>query len=290
MATHPARPAPVMPRTEHVLVRPDATIRFWTAGPVDAPAVVLLHGATLDHRAWTPQTQALSGRFRTVVPDLRAHGLSSGVFGFPAAVEDVLALLDELALEPVFLVGLSLGGNIAQEVLRRRPDGVRALVAVDTTCNTATRHPLAASLSVAVLRAQAAMAGDGFARQAARAAATKPEVRDYVLEVNAHRSGRETVEILVSLLTTALHPDPEYRLTVPTLLLHGQFDHIGDIAAAMPEWARREPLARYAAIPDAGHASNLDQPEVFTTLLTEFIDEVLYSGPRGGRIPTGPFS
>ena len=264
----------MVPLNEHVLLRADATIRYWTAGPAEATVIVLLHGATLDHQAWAPQTDALSRRFHVVVPDLRSHGASSGPFGFHAAVEDILALLDELPSRQIVLVGLSLGGNIAQEVLRREPDRAQALVAADTTCNTAARHPLAASLSVAAIQLQAAMAGDGFARQAAQATAVNPQVREYVMQVNADRSTQETVEILTSLLTTALHSAPEYRLPVPTLLVHGQHDRIGDIATAMPAWAEREPLARYAAIPDAGHASNLDQPETFTALVTGFVDEV----------------
>ena len=283
----------MVPLYEHVLLRPDATIHYWTAGPTDAPIVVLLHGATLDHQAWAPQIEALAARFFVVVPDLRAHGASTGHFGFHAAVEDTLALLDELPSRRIVLVGLSLGGNIAQEVLRRRPDDVRALVAADTTCNTAARHPLAASLSVATVQAQAVLAGDGFAEQAARATAVKPAVRDYVLQVNADRSNRETVHILTSLLTTALNADPDYRLPVPTLLVHGQLDHIGDIASAMPSWAEREPLARHAVIANAGHASNLDNPEAFTALLTTFLDEVLHPADQrrvrpargGGALP-----
>ena len=277
------------PLHSHDLARPDATIRYWTGGADQAPTgqvptgqaptgqaptVVFLHGATLDHRAWHPQTEALRPRFRVVAPDLRGHGCSTGRFDFHAAVEDVLDLLDHLAGPPAVLVGLSLGGNIAQEVLRRRPDLVRGLVAADTTCNTADRHPLAAASTVAALRVQAMWAGDGFARQAARATATDLQVQNYVLEVNAHRSNQEIIDILTGLLTTALQPDPGYRLPVPALLVHGQHDHIGDIPTDMRAWARREPLARYAVIPDAGHASNLDNHAVFTNLLVEFIDQL----------------
>jgi hypothetical protein len=56
-------------------------------------------------------------------------------------------------------------------------------------------------------------------------------VQAYALEVNAHRSNRETVAILTSLLTTALRPEPTYRLPVTTLLVHGDRDRIGDWAA-----------------------------------------------------------
>jgi pimeloyl-ACP methyl ester carboxylesterase len=262
------------PLHSHNLARPDATIRYWTGGTEDARTILFLHGATLDHRAWRPQTDALRPRFRIVAADLRGHGASTGQFDFHPAVEDVLALLDHLAAPPVVLVGLSLGANIAQEVIRRRPDLVGGLVAADTTCNTADRHPLAATTTIAALRVQALWAGNEFARQAARATATNPQVQNYVLEVNAHRSNEETIDILTCLLTNALRPDPSYRLPVPALLVHGQLDHIGDIATDMRGWAHREPLARYAVIPDAGHASNLDNPAVFTNLLIEFIDQL----------------
>jgi 3-oxoadipate enol-lactonase len=263
------------PMSGHHLLRPDSTIRYWSGGTQGA-TVVFLHGATLDHHSWTPQTDALHDRYRVVAPDLRGHGASTGRFDFDAAVEDVLALLQRLPARRVVLVGLSLGANIAQEVIRRRPEGVLALVAADTTCNTAARHPLAASFTVAAVQSQAAMAGDGFARQAARATATNPQVQQYVMEVNAHRTSSETVDILTSLLTSALRPEPDYRLPVPALLVHGQRDQIGDIATSMRVWAEREPLARYAVIPHAGHASNLDNPDHFTRLLTAFLEEVVH--------------
>lgn len=255
----------------HDLMRPDATIRYWTGGNT-GPTVVLLHGATLDHRAWAPQADALSDGFRVVVPDLRGHGESTGRFDFEDAVQDVLALLDQVPASKVALVGLSLGANIAQEVLYRDPDRVQALVVADATSNTAARAPWAAPMTVAALNAQAMLHGEDFGRHAADATAVDPQVRAYALEANAHRSNHETVAILSSLLTTALRSEPAYRLPVPTLLVHGDRDRIGDIASGTRAWARREPLAEYVVIPGAGHASNLDNPEEFTAVLRAFLD------------------
>jgi pimeloyl-ACP methyl ester carboxylesterase len=263
------------PLRGHHLVRPGSTIRYWSGG-AGSTTVVFLHGATLDHHSWTPQTDALRDRYHVVAPDLRGHGASTGRFDFAAAVEDALALVEQLPARQVVLVGLSLGANIAQEVVRRRPDSVLALVAADTTCNTAARHPLAASFTIAAVQSQAALAGNGFARQAAQATATDPQVQQYVMDVNAHRTNSETVGILTSLLTSALRAEPGYRLPVPALLVHGQQDHIGDISTSMRGWAEREPLARYAVVPDAGHASNLDNPGHFTSLLTAFLGEVAH--------------
>jgi pimeloyl-ACP methyl ester carboxylesterase len=259
----------------HDLVRPDATIRYWTGGAVGGPMVILLHGATLDHQAWAPQVDALQDRFRLAIPDLRGHGESTGSFDFEAAVRDVFALLDALPAGRVALVGLSLGGNLAQEVVRRAPERVSALVVADATCNTGARHPLATSMTVAALSAHAMLPGDHFARYAAQMIALDPRVQRYALNANAHRPNRETARILSSLLTGALRPEQDYRLPVPALLVHGQLDHLGDIALSTRAWAQREPLAEYVVIPAAGHASNLDNPAAFTAALRAFLDRTL---------------
>jgi 3-oxoadipate enol-lactonase len=269
--------------TPHELVRPDATIRYWTGGDATGPTVVLLHGATLDHRAWAPQVDVLQDRFRLVVPDLRAHGESTGSFDFAAAVQDVFALLDALPAGRVVLVGLSLGGNLAQEVVRRAPDRVSAIVVADATCNTGARHPLATSITAAALGAHAMLPGNHFAQYAAQMIALDPQVQRYALDANGNRPNRETVRILTSLLTGALRPEQDYRLPVPALLVHGQLDHLGDIALATRAWAQREPLAEYDVIPAAGHASKLDNPTAFTAALLAFLDRVL--GPGDAERP-----
>ena len=264
----------------HELVRPDAILRYWTGGAASGPTVVLLHGATLDHRAWSPQVDALRDRFRLVVPDLRSHGESTGSFDFEAAVQDVVALLDQLPAGRVGVVGLSLGGNLAQEVVRRAPDRVSAMVIADATCNTGARHPLATSTTIAALSAHAMLPGDHFARHAAHMIALNPQVQRYALDANRNRPNRETVRILTSLLTGALRPDQDYRLPIPALLVHGQLDHLGDIALSTRAWAQREPLAEYAVIPAAGHASNLDNPAAFTAALLAFLDRALPPGEK----------
>ena len=119
------------------------------------------------------------------------------------------------------------------------------------------------------------------------AAATSPNdaVRQYVLDVNEDRTAGEVVQILTSLLDGALHPDPDYRLPVPTLLLVGADDRVGDIASGSREWAARDPRVELVVVPGAGHASNQDNPAAFTAALAAYLDRVLQRGPdrRGVR-------
>ena len=153
------------------LIRPGATIAYWVSGPERAPVVLLLHGATLDHRAWDAQVDELTPQYRVVVPDLRGHGESTleGPFRFDDAVDDIAALLNAVDTGvPLALGGLSLGGNIAQEIVHRDPRRVDVLIVADSTCNTAARHPLAAPLTIAAL---SAMAMGGRARFLQHAAA-----------------------------------------------------------------------------------------------------------------------
>lgn len=264
----------------HELVRPDATLRYWVSGPAQAPRVVLLHGATLDHHAWDAQVDALSERYRVVVPDLRGHGESTmeGRFRFEDALADVLALLDVLDAEhpggATTLGGLSLGGNLAQEVVYRDPDRVDALVVADSTCNTSVRHPLAAAMTIASLATLSLSSHDRFVRNAAEVTSPREDVRRYVVATNAERTNIQTVQILAELLQSALHADTVYRLPVPTLLLHGDADRVGDVVDSTRAWAARDDRADYVVVPDAGHASNQDNPAAFNVALVAFLDRV----------------
>jgi 3-oxoadipate enol-lactonase len=272
---------------QYELERPDARIQYWVQGDENAPTVVFLHGATLDHHAWDQQVDVLGEWYRTVTVDLRGHGLSTmeGRFEFEAAVGDVMALLHRLRAAPLALVGLSLGGNIAQEIVYRAPELVDALVVADSTCNTAPRHPLQAAWAIAALASLGMTSRESFLQRAALATAQDEAVQRYVLEVNANRSTRDAIQIITSLLASALHTDPDYRLPIPTLLLHGDGDGMGDIVEGTGAWAEREPMALYVTIPDAGHASNQDNPEVFTAELAAFLDRELAPGrPAAGQL------
>ena len=114
-----------------------------------------------------------------------------------------------------------------------------------------------------------------FMQHAAAATSPHDDVRQYVLDANEDRTTLEVLQILTSLLNHALHPEPDYRLPVPTLLLVGADDRVGDIATGSQEWAARDPMVEHVVIPGAGHASNQDNPPAFTAALKAFLDRAL---------------
>ena len=86
------------------------------------------------------------------------------------------------------------------------------------------------------------------------------DVRDYVVGTNADRTNAETYQILAELLQSALHADPDYRLPVPTLLLHGDADRVGDIVDATRAWAARDERAEYVVVPGGRARQQPGQP------------------------------
>ncbi|MGK2904440.1 MAG: alpha/beta hydrolase [Mycobacterium sp.] len=117
----------------------------------DGPAVVMLHGWTCDGTDWSWLASDFEVDHRVVVPDLRGHGRSTRKvdnFGMEILAEDVAALLRNLDLERVIVVGHSMGTVVASVLAIEHPDLVAALVLVDPKYGIADENaePLCAGM------------------------------------------------------------------------------------------------------------------------------------------------
>ena len=105
-------------------------------GPKDAPPVVLIHGLAGSSLAeWYQVGPLLADRFRVVLIDNRSHGLSlqsRSRFEVQEAADDIAAILDQLEIGRVTVVGYSLGGSIAQALVGRHPHRAKNLVLIAT--------------------------------------------------------------------------------------------------------------------------------------------------------------
>jgi pimeloyl-ACP methyl ester carboxylesterase len=115
------------------LERNAVALYYEEAGAGD-PAMVFVHGWTGDHTQFGPQVEHFSRRQRAVVVDMRGHGHSDATrpFDIPTFSDDVAWLCERLALDRPVVVGHSMGGMIAVELAARRPELVRAVIALDS--------------------------------------------------------------------------------------------------------------------------------------------------------------
>ena len=116
-----------------LLERPDTARISWESdGPDDGQAVLLIMGLAYPAAMWFRQVPALAEHHRVLRLDNRGAGRTGDVPGAPYTVEtmaaDCLAVLDAAKVATAHIVGISMGGLMAQEIAMTAPERVRSLV------------------------------------------------------------------------------------------------------------------------------------------------------------------
>lgn len=244
--------------------------------------MVLLHAFPLSGEMFEPQWSVLQGRARFIVPDLRGFGESgpgSGPSEMGAMADDVLALLDHLAIDAAVVGGVSMGGYVSLALLRNDPSRVRALVLADTQSSADD----AAALAVREATAREVLAkGPSVLVPLAEkllGPAASPGVR---ARVGAWIAAASAQAIAAAQRGMALRPDARdilARFGGPVLVVVGSDDVLTPPAKARA-MAELVPGAELVEIPRAGHLANVEAPERFNAALARFIDRV--SSPPAG--------
>ncbi|MCC6187595.1 MAG: alpha/beta fold hydrolase [Anaerolineales bacterium] len=245
---------------------------------------MLLHGLGSSGTDWELQAPVFSQHYPVLTVDLRGHGRSpppDGAAGFTIAqmADDVAALLDHLQAAGTapaggaYLLGLSLGGCVALALAARRPDLARALVLVNTFARLrpAGLRGLGRLLRRGWLLATAPM--PVLAAYVARGLFPRPDQQDYY-EQAAARLGRNPKRAYLAAMRALAGLDlrpllPQVRC--PTLVVTGDRDTTVPRVAAKA-LQRGIAGAQFALVADSGHATPIDQPEVFNALVLEFLE------------------
>jgi 3-oxoadipate enol-lactonase len=266
------------------------TPTFSTLG--SGPTVLMLHGIGGGHLAFAPQMETLASHgYRAVAWDMPGYGRSAPIepYTFKALAQSCLELIDALQCTSVSLVGHSMGGMVAQELMARRPDKVSRLVLCGTSAAFGKRSdgqaaqawaqqfvaqrtaPLDAGKSMAEMAQLLVpqMVGPGALPEGALLA-------EHCMSGVPAATYRRALECLVSFDRQAALPD----IRVPTLLVAGEYDRVA-APAVMQLMARAIPRSRYAELPGIGHLMNLEAPDAFDAALLEFLAEPL-PGPLPG--------
>jgi len=256
-----------------ILPRAGLNIHYWVGGQANAPLVVFTHGATVDHHEWDATLPLVGEHFRVVAWDVRGHGLSRPApFTLNAAEDDLLALLDHLGAHArrAIFVEHSMGGNLHQEFVFHHPERVQALVFLDCTWNFQKLTAIE-SFSLKIARPIFSIYPyQLLIDQSLAVTATSKASQELLRPAMQSLSKNEYIDILMA-TSACLHYEPGYTINKPLLLMVGDHDATGNIRKVMPIWAAQEPDCRLVVIPNAKHAANLDQPELFHKELVGFL-------------------
>lgn len=253
------------------------TLYYEIAG--EGPALVLVHGLTLDTRMWDDQFALFAERYRVVRYDARGFGQSASVGDKPYThPDDLAALLLHLAIPRAAIIGLSMGGRIAIDFALAYPSLTCALIPVDAAISGHTwsedwnGHWMAlvhtARMSGAREANEAWLRHPLFApanEQPTVAARLRQMVGDYS---GWHWGNRDPERRLDRPATERLR-----EITAPTLVILGERD-LADFHAIANRIADNVPGARKIVLPGVGHMANMEAPEAFNTAVLGFLASI----------------
>ena len=245
----------------------------------DGPALLLVHGFPLDRSLWAHQVATLAG-WRRIAPDLRGLGATVAPdddYSIAAYADDLIGLLDRLRVSRAVVAGLSMGGYVAFELVRRYRDRVAGLILCDTRADAdgpESRASRDALIAVAKEQGVGVVAERLLPRVLGRTTQlTQPHLVEQVREMMTRAPVAGVVGALRAMKerpdSTPLLPS----IGVPTLVVVGQEDEMTPPALAKA-MTNAIPSAAMTVIHGAGHLSPLEAPTAVSRVLAEFLEHV----------------
>lgn len=234
--------------------------------------LVLIHGLGEIKEGWKNQFE-LANQYELIIPDLRGHGECFKTVGITmqSFAADVIGLLKELEIENAHILGLSMGGAVAQEIYRQAPYLVRSLLLISTF------HYFPNKLKDLLYNNR---------KEKFEAVSSSGNHKEHIARMSLYSWNKETFEefsqffqpkkqVFMESLKACLGVNnlallPKIR--VPTLIVGGQYDSI------LPVWIqvsmhRRIPNSEFIILRNTGHIAKLEAKDRFNSLLRNFLNQ-----------------
>lgn len=239
--------------------------------------IIFLHGYPFDKTMWQGQVDFLQTSFRLIAFDLRGFGKSrdeESALTIDLFADDLIAFMDKLSIDKAVICGLSMGGYIVLNVMKRFPARFEALILCDTQCIADTAEAKEKRYKTID---EIAVHGPGpFNERFVKSVfhkdsiSNKKELVDQLRHVVFSNSKHIISQGLVALARRSETCSFLNGITIPTLIICGREDAITPLAQSeMMHAAIKGSTLR--VIDQAGHVSNLEQPVEFNHHLLDFL-------------------
>jgi pimeloyl-ACP methyl ester carboxylesterase len=235
----------------------------------EGSVILLSHGYSATSEMWRGQIAALSRRHKLVVWDMRGHGRTDypedpSEYSEAKTVADMAALLDAVGAESATVGGLSLGGYMSLAFHLAHPERVRALLIIDTGPGFRSDEARERwNKHAAGIADRFEADGLGYLQSLSKEMA-----------MSSHRSADGLIRAGRGMLTQrdARVIDSLPDIKTPALIIVGAND--APFLNAADYMAAKIPNATKVVIPDAGHAVNIDRPEMFNQAVLQFLESL----------------
>ena len=252
-------------------------VYFDDPAPENQKPVILLHGLGSDHSSWIYQSDMLTANgFRPIAVDIPGFGKSTYPYQHwtirNVSMLVIKAVVDTMDCQPA-LVGLSIGGTIAQEIVRNRPEKINKLVLVSTFAKL--RPSVRKTLPYLSKRFRQVITGDIRDQAVTVADRIFPEqdqglFHEYLIDQIRHANPKTYRQAMIAL---AVFNSASWmrQWGGDTLVISGDSDTTVTLEN-QKRLARILKNAQFEVVPKAGHAVTIDQRDRFNQLLLNFLE------------------
>lgn len=257
-------------------------------GDSDAPAVLMLHGLRSYAHTWEPVAEALANDYLVIAPDFRGRGDSSWDprhdYYTDAYVRDIEDLVTRLGLTRFRLLGHSMGGTVGYAYAARHPDQVTGLIVEDIGPGSSTLTSGAERILREMSETPAEF--ESLDDVSAYWLAIRPDITADALASRVRHTVRPGLDgrwhwklDMTGIAKARLSGDPAgpvdlwscvTALRCPTLVVRGARSDFLPVDTC-ERMAARQPLLKWAEVPNAGHYVHDDNPAEFTRLVVDFL-------------------
>ena len=246
-------------------------------GEENKQSIVFVHAFPLNLKMWNPQVEGLKNDYRVIVYDSRSFGLSNtetDSLTIDSHVDDLLSIIDTLKLNKPVLCGLSMGGYIALRAVERSQDTFKGVILCDTRsfADDNSGKTKRGEQIKQIKRGDRKIFDEEFVKNTVspKTMEGKKKIVDLINEII---NEQKDAAVTGALLTMAARTDStEYleNIKIPALVVVGEDDKL---TPASPSRLMNAKIrnSTMSVIPEAGHFSNLENPEKFNSEILKFL-------------------
>ncbi len=239
--------------------------------------VIFIHGFPFNKSMWKPQLEFLKDTHRVIAYDIRGYGKSSAqdaTYSINLFADDLIKLMDALKISKAVICGLSMGGYIALNAIKRFPGRFSGLILADTQCEADTAEAKENRYKTITQVESEGLEGfsEGFIKKVFHKNTFETK-KELVKKISTVVLANKLAAITGGLKALAERYETCSSLAnihVPTLILCGKDDELTPVekSEALHNGIKDSTLK---IIDEAGHLSNMEQPEEFNENLTNFL-------------------
>ncbi|MEO0332634.1 MAG: alpha/beta hydrolase [Bacteroidota bacterium] len=251
----------------------DLMIEYQLTGGENSEALLFVHGLGANHHQFEKQHDHFSENFTVLSVNLRGYGNSTmpqpaspADFTLAKMGEDIIKVLDTLAIEKVHYIGNSMGGNVGYELLKSYPKRITSFITFGTTAKLQKSE-----FTITLMRFMYQLMSSNVLAYLSSLAGRTEYAKSTIKQMMT-QAPKSTILNTLPILANFDYLEVIKESTVPAMIIKGSKDvEINKELDSTVQAFEQRGNFQLKTIENAGHFANLDCPSLFNEVLGDFV-------------------